>query len=216
VQVNIGAEAEGRLRVADLPALLEQARVADLPVAGLMCVPPADLEPAPFFALLAKLAADHGLSGLSMGMSGDFETAISLAPRMCGSARRCLARASTMFEAQRAALEALSERSRLRPLPPARAWISPRTTIWASPPIPRWQRPRMRRCAGAFRSARADRACCAATTPHEALEAEPPPFRGGERAVPAHRLHRQFRAVCHFAAGGRRDLCRRVDPRQRA
>ena len=43
-----------------------------------MCVPPADVEPAPFFALLAKLARDNGLAGLSMGMSGDFETAVML------------------------------------------------------------------------------------------------------------------------------------------
>ena len=43
-----------------------------------MAVPPADTEPAPYFALLAKLARDHGLTGLSMGMSGDFETAVTL------------------------------------------------------------------------------------------------------------------------------------------
>ena len=43
-----------------------------------MCVPPEGIEPAPFFALLAKLADDNGLAGLSMGMSGDFETAIML------------------------------------------------------------------------------------------------------------------------------------------
>jgi pyridoxal phosphate enzyme (YggS family) len=79
VQVNIGAEEQkGGCAVADLPALLAAVREADLPLAGLMCVPPADIEAAPFFALLAKLAADNGLSGLSMGMSGDFETAITL------------------------------------------------------------------------------------------------------------------------------------------
>ncbi|MBB3956989.1 hypothetical protein GGR38_003962 [Novosphingobium sediminicola] len=79
VQVNIGAEEQkGGCAVADLPALLAQIREAGLPLAGLMCVPPADIEAAPFFALLAKLAADNGLSGLSMGMSGDFETAITL------------------------------------------------------------------------------------------------------------------------------------------
>lgn len=79
VQVNIGAEEQkGGCAVADLPALLAQVREAGLPLAGLMCVPPADIEAAPFFALLAKLAADNGLSGLSMGMSGDFETAITL------------------------------------------------------------------------------------------------------------------------------------------
>jgi pyridoxal phosphate enzyme (YggS family) len=79
VQVNIGAEEQkGGCALADLPALLAQARAADIPLAGLMCVPPADIEPAPFFALLDKLARDHGLSGRSMGMSGDFATAIML------------------------------------------------------------------------------------------------------------------------------------------
>ena len=43
-----------------------------------MCVPPEGIEPAPFFAFLAKLADDNGLAGLSMGMSADFETAIML------------------------------------------------------------------------------------------------------------------------------------------
>jgi len=47
-----------------------------LPVRGLMCIPPADENPALYFALLAKIAARNGLNGLSMGMSGDFETAI--------------------------------------------------------------------------------------------------------------------------------------------
>lgn len=79
VQVNIGAEEQkGGCAIADLPALLAEARSADLPLAGLMCVPPAGIEAAPFFALLAKLADDNGLSGLSMGMSDDFETAIML------------------------------------------------------------------------------------------------------------------------------------------
>ncbi|MCH7628805.1 YggS family pyridoxal phosphate-dependent enzyme [Novosphingobium percolationis] len=79
VQVNIGAEEQkGGCAVADVPALLAQARAADLPVQGLMCVPPAGIEAAPFFALLAKLAADNGLAKLSMGMSDDFETAVTL------------------------------------------------------------------------------------------------------------------------------------------
>ena len=64
--------------MADLPALLAEARAADIPLAGLMCVPPDAVEPAPFFAFLAKLADDHGLAGLSMGMSGDYETAVML------------------------------------------------------------------------------------------------------------------------------------------
>jgi PLP dependent protein len=79
IQVNIGAEVQkGGCAIADLPALLERARAAALPVAGLMCIPPADVEPAPYFALLAKLARDSGLVGLSMGMSADFETAVTL------------------------------------------------------------------------------------------------------------------------------------------
>ena len=79
VQVNIGDEPQkGGCVVADLPDLLSEARAADLPVAGLMCVPPAGLEPAPYFALLAKLARDAGLAGLSMGMSGDVATAVTL------------------------------------------------------------------------------------------------------------------------------------------
>ena len=66
VQVNIGEEAQ------------KGGCAIGLPIAGLMCVPPADREPAPYFALLAKLARDHGLAGLSMGMSGDYETAAML------------------------------------------------------------------------------------------------------------------------------------------
>ena len=77
IQVNIGEEEQkGGCAIADVPGLLEQARAADVPVMGLMCVPPFGIEPAPFFALLAKMADDNGLAGLSMGMSGDFETAI--------------------------------------------------------------------------------------------------------------------------------------------
>jgi pyridoxal phosphate enzyme (YggS family) len=79
VQVNIGEEAQkGGCAIADLPALLDQARHVGLPVVGLMAVPPAGVEAAPYFALLAKLARDHGLTGLSMGMSDDLETAVML------------------------------------------------------------------------------------------------------------------------------------------
>ncbi|WP_242152337.1 YggS family pyridoxal phosphate-dependent enzyme [Sphingomonas sp. BAUL-RG-20F-R05-02] len=79
LQVNIGDEPQkGGCAVADVPALLGAARAAGLPVVGLMAVPPALVEPAPYFALLAKLARDHDLTGLSMGMSSDFETAVTL------------------------------------------------------------------------------------------------------------------------------------------
>jgi len=103
VQVNIGEEPQkGGCALAELPELIAQARHAGIPLAGLMAVPPLDTEPAPYFALLAKLADNYGLAaasgggdlmanpgngdlapeqrggGLSMGMSGDFETAIML------------------------------------------------------------------------------------------------------------------------------------------
>ena len=79
IQVNIGAEEQkGGVAVSALPDLLASAKEAGVLVAGLMCLPPADIEPAPFFALLAELAARHGLNELSMGMSGDFASAIML------------------------------------------------------------------------------------------------------------------------------------------
>ena len=79
VQVNIGDEPQkGGCAVAALPALLGQCRESGLPIVGLMAIPPAGLEPAPYFALLADLARRHGLAQLSIGMSGDFETAVTL------------------------------------------------------------------------------------------------------------------------------------------
>ncbi|AHE56674.1 YggS family pyridoxal phosphate-dependent enzyme [Sphingomonas sanxanigenens] len=79
VQVNIGEEEQkGGCAIADVPGLLARAADQGLAIAGLMAVPPADTEAAPYFALLAKLARAHGLAGLSMGMSGDFETAVMI------------------------------------------------------------------------------------------------------------------------------------------
>ena len=79
IQVDLADEPQkGGCAVADLPALLTQARAAGLAVVGLMCVPPSGLEPAPWFALLGKLARDHGLAQLSIGMSGDYATAVTL------------------------------------------------------------------------------------------------------------------------------------------
>ena len=79
VQVNIGEEVQkGGCPIGEVPALLKEAQQAHLPVAGLMCLPPADVEPAPYFALLAKIAREEGVAGLSMGMSDDFETAVML------------------------------------------------------------------------------------------------------------------------------------------
>ncbi len=79
LQVNIGEEAQkGGCAATEVPALLAEARAAGLDVVGLMAVPPADTEAAPYFALLAKIARDNGLTQLSMGMSGDYEAAIML------------------------------------------------------------------------------------------------------------------------------------------
>ncbi len=79
IQVNIGDEAQkGGCAVADLPALLGEAQGAGLTIAGLMAIPPANVEPAPYFALLDELAERHGLPLRSMGMSGDYESAVML------------------------------------------------------------------------------------------------------------------------------------------
>jgi pyridoxal phosphate enzyme (YggS family) len=79
IQVNIGDEPQkGGCAVVDISDLLAVANTEQIEIAGLMCLPPANIEPAPFFALLAELAARHGLAGLSMGMSDDFATAIML------------------------------------------------------------------------------------------------------------------------------------------
>ncbi|MFN3370225.1 MAG: YggS family pyridoxal phosphate-dependent enzyme [Sphingomonadaceae bacterium] len=79
VQLNLGQEPQkGGVAPADLPALLEAARAAGLNVSGLMTVPPVDVDPAPYLALLAKLARRHGLTGLSMGMSQDHDIAAAL------------------------------------------------------------------------------------------------------------------------------------------
>ena len=81
VQVNIGDEPQkGGCPVAELPTLLDECRAAELPIIGLMCVPPEGVEAAPYFALLAKLARRYGLPNLSMGMSSDYPTAV-----MCGA-----------------------------------------------------------------------------------------------------------------------------------
>lgn len=79
VQVNIGDEPQkGGCAIVALPDLLAHCRDAALPVVGLMCLPPEGMEAAPYFALLAKLARQHGLAGLSMGMSADYESAVMI------------------------------------------------------------------------------------------------------------------------------------------
>lgn len=76
VQVNIGEEPQkGGCAIAETVGLVARAVARGLVVRGLMCIPPEGIEPAPYFALLAKLGGTLGLDALSMGMSGDFETA---------------------------------------------------------------------------------------------------------------------------------------------
>lgn len=78
IQVNTGEEPQkAGVSPADADAFIADCRDRlGLPLAGLMCVPPLDEEPALHFALLGQIAARHGLASLSMGMSGDFPTAI--------------------------------------------------------------------------------------------------------------------------------------------
>lgn len=79
VQVNIGEEEQkGGCAIADVGDLVAAVRESSLPLAGLMAIPPLGLEPAPYFALLAKLARRHDVTGLSIGMSSDFEAAVML------------------------------------------------------------------------------------------------------------------------------------------
>lgn len=79
IQVNTGLEPQkAGIAPDDVAAFVDLCRSElQLSVEGLMCIPPADENPGPHFALLAKLASENGLSKLSMGMSGDFETAIA-------------------------------------------------------------------------------------------------------------------------------------------
>jgi pyridoxal phosphate enzyme (YggS family) len=78
IQVNTGEEPQkAGCLPAEVDGFVAEVRTMDLPLAGLMCIPPVDETPSLHFALLAKMAARNGLSGLSMGMSADFEMAIA-------------------------------------------------------------------------------------------------------------------------------------------
>ena len=79
VQVNIGEEEQkGGCAIGEVGAMVEAVRSSSLELAGLMGIPPLGVEPAPYFALLAKLARRHDVTGLSIGMSSDFEAAVML------------------------------------------------------------------------------------------------------------------------------------------
>ncbi len=78
VQVNTGEEPQkAGVAPAEADGFIREVRALGLPLEGLMCIPPVDEEASLHFALLAKIAAQNGLAGLSMGMSGDFERAIA-------------------------------------------------------------------------------------------------------------------------------------------
>ena len=80
IQINTGEEAQkAGVLPADADAFIEACRRDHgLNVVGLMCIPPVDEDPALHFAMLRELAKRHGLSGLSMGMSGDYDIAVKL------------------------------------------------------------------------------------------------------------------------------------------
>jgi pyridoxal phosphate enzyme (YggS family) len=79
VQVNIGEEEQkGGCPVGEVGVLVAAVRESPLPLAGLMAIPPLGVEPAPYFALLAKIGRRHDVTGLSIGMSRDFEAAVML------------------------------------------------------------------------------------------------------------------------------------------
>lgn len=79
VQINTGAEPQkAGIALEDADGFIKECRDLDLPVVGLMCIPPVEEEPSLHFALLAKIAARNGIAGLSMGMSADFERAVAL------------------------------------------------------------------------------------------------------------------------------------------
>ena len=79
VQVNIGGEAQkGGCAIEEVGDLVAFVRASQMPLSGLMCIPPLGLEPSPFFALLAKIAREHSIDGLSMGMSADYRAAVML------------------------------------------------------------------------------------------------------------------------------------------
>ncbi|GAA4220077.1 hypothetical protein GGQ68_000642 [Sagittula marina] len=79
LQVNTGEEDQkAGVMPSEADGFIAECRALDLPVKGLMCIPPVDETPSLHFALLAKIATRNGLTGLSMGMSSDFEQAIAL------------------------------------------------------------------------------------------------------------------------------------------
>jgi len=79
IQVNTGEEEQkAGVKPADADGFIAECRALDLPIVGLMCIPPEGEEPSLHFALLRKIAERNGITGLSMGMSSDFERAVAM------------------------------------------------------------------------------------------------------------------------------------------
>lgn len=79
IQVNIGEEEQkGGCSISEVGLLVDAVRASPLELLGLMAIPPAGLEPGPYFALLGKIARRHDVKGLSIGMSSDYEAAVML------------------------------------------------------------------------------------------------------------------------------------------
>lgn len=79
VQVNIGEEEQkGGCPIGEVGTMVAEIRASPLPLVGLMAIPPVGVEPAPYFTLLVKIARRHDVTGLSIGMSGDFKAAVML------------------------------------------------------------------------------------------------------------------------------------------
>jgi PLP dependent protein len=79
IQVNIGEEEQkGGCAIDEVGSLIDAVRASPLPLAGLMAIPPLGVEPAPYFALLGRIARRHDVTGLSIGMSGDYKAAVML------------------------------------------------------------------------------------------------------------------------------------------
>jgi len=78
IQINTGREEQkAGIAIEDADAFISEVRTLGLPLVGLMCIPPAGEEPSLHFALLRKIAERNDLKELSMGMSGDFESAVA-------------------------------------------------------------------------------------------------------------------------------------------
>ena len=121
IQVNIGEEEQkGGCAIDEIGALVEAVRASPLPLAGLMAIPPLGVEPAPYFALLAKLARRHDVTGLSIGMSADFKAAVMLGATAVRVGTRFIRGLMSEVRRDHFRLRRRASRKRVRGQPPAR------------------------------------------------------------------------------------------------